>query len=214
LIIDTETAQGLESPIVYDIGLIIANKQGDIYHTQSFIIDEVFYNNELMDTAYYRDKVPLYNEMVDNGEIWALPFRDIREYILESMVSYQIQHCMAFNAIFDRRALNNTMSWINYDLKKFYFPYGIKWYCIMKLAKQTIGKTENYKKWCELFPEERKYGKYLQFCRGTAEMFYQYITDNPNYEENHTGLSDAFIELEIYKYCKENFDISGVNWKL
>ena len=54
LTIDTETANGLEDPIVYDIGGCIHDKKGNIYETFSFIIYETFYGmKDLMKSAYY-----------------------------------------------------------------------------------------------------------------------------------------------------------------
>lgn len=69
LTIDTETANSLEDPIVYDIGGAIHDKQGNVYETFSFVIYETFVLcADLMKTAYYAEKIPMYEEQLKNGK--------------------------------------------------------------------------------------------------------------------------------------------------
>ena len=42
LTIDTETANGLNDPFVYDIGGAIHDKKGNVYETFSFVIYDIF----------------------------------------------------------------------------------------------------------------------------------------------------------------------------
>ena len=59
LVLDTETTNGLDDPLVYDIGGVIADKQGRIYERFSFVIRDIFvYERTLMQTAYYASKIP------------------------------------------------------------------------------------------------------------------------------------------------------------
>ena len=37
--------------------------------------------------------------------------------------------------------------------------------------------------------------------RKTAEILYQFISGNHDFEEEHTGLADVMIEKEILAYC-------------
>ena len=60
MVVDVETAGQFGNSLVYDIGYAIADKQGNIYETRSFIIKEIFYNVELMSSAYYARKIPMY----------------------------------------------------------------------------------------------------------------------------------------------------------
>ena len=53
LTIDTETANGFDDPIVYDIGGAIHDKKGNIYETFSFVIYETIYGiKDLINSAY------------------------------------------------------------------------------------------------------------------------------------------------------------------
>jgi hypothetical protein len=69
LVLDVETANGLDDPLVYDIGGAIADKQGRIYETFSFVIRDIFvYERFLMETAYYANKVPDYIQDLENDK--------------------------------------------------------------------------------------------------------------------------------------------------
>ena len=67
LTIDTETANTLECPLMYDIGGAVHDKKGKVYETFSFIIYDVFCaDRELFNTAYYANKRPLYEKDIKN----------------------------------------------------------------------------------------------------------------------------------------------------
>ena len=59
MILDTETI-GLEKCFVYDIGFIVAELQENGFYKpivkSQFIIEQVYDNRELFETAYYNDK--------------------------------------------------------------------------------------------------------------------------------------------------------------
>ena len=59
MISDTETANGLERPLPYDIGYVIFDdKTGRVVCSRSFVVAEIFLNKELMAGAYYAYKMP------------------------------------------------------------------------------------------------------------------------------------------------------------
>ena len=61
LVVDVETANDLENPLVYDIGGVVTDKQGRIYESFSFVVRDVFVGEkDLMKSAYYAEKVPEY----------------------------------------------------------------------------------------------------------------------------------------------------------
>ena len=75
VVLDTETCNTHSTPfgldmsdsLVYDIGWAITDKYGNVYLTRSFLIREIFRNKELMNSAYYKDKIPKYYEGIRNG---------------------------------------------------------------------------------------------------------------------------------------------------
>ena len=67
IVLDTETCGGFASPLVYDFGYVIANEKGEIIKSRSYVIKEVYDNKALFETAYYKEKRPLYEEKIANG---------------------------------------------------------------------------------------------------------------------------------------------------
>ena len=65
------------------------------------------------------------------------------------------------------------------------------------MARDTIVKQKLYIKFCEEHGFCQKNGK----PRATAEILYRYITNDIEFEEEHTGLADVLIEKEIFAKC-------------
>ena len=55
--------------LVYDIGFAITDKKGNIYAKRSFAITEIFDWTELMNTAYYKNKLPKYYQRLAEGKM-------------------------------------------------------------------------------------------------------------------------------------------------
>ena len=54
LVIDVETANSTDDPMVYDVGFAIADRQGKVYEAYSYIVSDVFDpDSELMKPRYY-----------------------------------------------------------------------------------------------------------------------------------------------------------------
>ena len=62
LIIDTETTNTLDDALVYDIGYMVADFDGNIYHKDSYTVSDIFLWKEIMKEAYFADKIPMYWE--------------------------------------------------------------------------------------------------------------------------------------------------------
>ena len=99
MVFDTETANGLDDPIVYDIGGAIVDKRGKVYETFSFIVDEVFFGmSDLMKSAYYAEKIPMYENQIANGERKVASYYEIKRHINKIAKKYNIKACIAHNA--------------------------------------------------------------------------------------------------------------------
>ena len=86
LVFDTETANSLDDPLVYDIGWAIVDKHGRVYETKSFINADIFIDEkDLMQTAYYKDKIPMYWDRYRNGETVIKSWYNIRKEFLASI---------------------------------------------------------------------------------------------------------------------------------
>lgn len=204
LVLDTETTNGLDDPLVYDIGGVITDKRGNIYETFSFVIRDIFvYERTLMQTAYYAAKIPDYVESIHHNERVMIDFYYARRYILNLMEKYGVRDVAAYNANFDRNALNTTQRWLTKSKYRYFFPYGTNFVCIWNMACQTLCQRKTYKEFCEHnnFTSNRKGEPTARNYSTSAETVYRYLILNPRYEEEHKGLDDVIIETYIMKQC-------------
>lgn len=198
LTIDTETANGLEDPIVYDIGGCIHDKKGNIYETFSFIIYETFFGmKDLMKSAYYANKIPQYEAQIKSGERKVVRFNTVKQKIKELCDEYEVKAIIAHNARFDYRSTTRTQRYLTKSKYRYFLPYGIPIWDSLKMAKDTICKQPTYQKWCAKNNFLTKNGK----PRATAEILYRYISGDVNFKEDHTGLEDVLIEIAITCKC-------------
>ena len=198
LTIDTETANGLDDPIVYDIGGCIHDKKGNVMETFSFIIYEVFYGmKDLMASAYYAEKIPMYQAEIDKGDRKVVRYLTAKKYIADLCEKYNVKAIIAHNARFDYRSTTKTQRYLTKSKYRFFLPYGIEIWDTMKMANDTICKQWTYKEWCYENGYLTKNGR----VRKTAEILYKYISGNNDFVENHTGLEDVLIEKEIFAHC-------------
>ena len=206
--LDTETCNGIVSndkldlsqSLVYDIGWVVTDKRGNVYKERSFIVYEVFCEmKDLMKSAYYSEKIPMYWQQIKEGTRQIKRFSNIRKILIEDMKEFNINVIFAHNASFDLRALNNTQRYLTCSKYRFFFPYGTEIWDTLKMARQTFGKQKMYFKYCESNNYLTKHQ--TPRPRLTAEILYRYITGNDDFQESHTGLEDVLIEKEILKEC-------------
>ena len=198
LTIDTETANGFDDPIVYDIGGCIHDKKGNVYESFSFVIYETFCGmKDLMATAYYADKIPMYEKQIASGERKIVKFATAKTKVKELCDRYNVKAIIAHNMRFDYRALTRTQRYLTKSKNRFFFPYGVELWDSLKMAQDTICKQKSYKAFCEKYGYTQKNGK----PRATAEILTKYLEGDTEYKEEHTGLADVLIEKEITAQC-------------
>ena len=198
LTIDTETANGLDDPMMYDLGGCIHDRQGNVYETFSFVIYDVFCaDRQLFDTAYYAEKRPMYEEQIAAGLRKIVSIYTARKHVKELCDKYGVKAIIAHNARFDYRSTNYTMRYVTKSKCRYFLPYGIPMWDTLKMAQDTICKQKTYIKFCQ----DNGYTKQNGGVRATAEILYRYITNNNDFVEDHTGLEDVLIEKEIFAKC-------------
>lgn len=198
LTIDTETANTLENPLVFDIGGAVHDKHGNVMETFSFIVKEVFYEMpEVMCECYYLSKIPYYNTQIHKGEREVVSYFYIKKYIADLCEKYSIKAIIAHNARFDYRATTTTQRYLTCSKNRYFLPYGVEIWDTLKMAQDTICKQKTYIKWCANNGYMKKNGS----PRATAEILYRYISGDNEFIESHTGLEDVLIEKEIFAKC-------------
>ena len=195
LMLDTETANGLDCPIVYDIGFAVIDKKGNVYESYSFVVYEVFCKmKDLMQTAYYKEKIPMYEKDLAEGKRKIATYKTIKTIIANLCKKYNIVAIVAHNAKFDYKSTVNTQRYLTKSKYRYFLPYGIPIWCTLVMARQTIAKQPTYQMWCKENGFTTKNGA----VRLTAEVLYRFITQDIEFKEKHTGIEDVMIEKEIF----------------
>lgn len=208
MIIDTETCNGLDKPLVYDIGLTIINSNGNITFEYRAIVDEI-YNGmaDLMKSAHYARKLPMYDAAINRGELVVKPLAAIRKDLYNIVETYRVSDVWAFNAYFDRKALRNTVLTISNGLQARLLPYGIVWRDLWAYACNTALQSRNFYRYVVNNNAYTRKG----WPRTDAEITYRYLSGDNTFNEAHTALEDARIESWILaKLLKRKERIRGL----
>lgn len=198
LVIDTETCNTLEQPFVYDIGYAVCDRYGNIFTEKSFVVAETFLDNkDLMKSAYYSEKIPMYWEDIKQGKRVVKTLLEIRKTIHQDMKKYNIKKVGAYNMNFDKRALNTTLRYTSKSFLRWFFPYGTDYFCIWHMACQTLMNSTSYVKFAMANGLLTASDNILT----NAECCYQWLKKQIDFKESHTGLEDVRIEVEIMAKC-------------
>lgn len=245
LVLDTETATlpfaneiaggnakkkqkiAIAKPLVYDIGWLISDRQGNIIKKENFLIQETFFVPNVFNTAYYCNKRPIYMDLLEKGEICAKTWNDAIEILLEDLETCDI--VSAYNAAFDfKKAIPFTETYIEHLYSADYNEWEKKqrYSCeniasgytkgganpdflepIFKLRGREFPIADLWGLACEKLINIDKYRNYClqnglltasaQFFKTSAETTFQYVMNKYDFEEQHTALNDAEIEKEI-----------------
>lgn len=215
-------------PLVYDIGWTLMHRDGTIIKRAQYLVQETFFVPQVFNTAYYKDKRPLYIAMLEKGEISANTWRRIMAEFVEDCKTADFVG--AFNAMFDfKKAIPFTELYIS----KLYGADYIEWERMQyrlctDIANNRTKKTErdfdpmNFNFRGEDYPLFDLWGmsvntllnsfSYRNACldngmitasgeyfKTSAESSYRYIKDMYDFNEAHTALADAEIESYLLK---------------
>ena len=209
LMIDVETTNDIECPLVYDVGYQIFSLSRGVVCERSYINVDIFSDEKLMESAFFKDKIPQYIEDYNNGKRKLSELWGIKKMVKNDCEAYCVKYACAHNAAFDNRALNTTQRYETTSKYRYFLPYGIEWLCTLKMARKILKTDEAYGEFCY----ENDYLTSRGCRRYTAEILYRFITGCGEFEESHTGLEDVKIEREIFEFLLEKCpDIDGRLW--
>ena len=239
---DDKKKLAIAKPLVYDIGWTIASRTHGIMEKRNFLVAETFSVPAVFNTAYYKEKRPLYLNMMARGEITVLPWDSIMEILLADL--QDAEYICAYNAMFDfKKAIVFTELYI----RQLYSPAYQAWENLQRDSCKRILNEKKKRNERDFDPEHfifrgEKYpmidiwgiackyllnnGKYKKMClqeskisnsglyfTTNAEVAMQYLSQRFDFIEDHTALSDAEIETEILFYClKRGKIIVGIEY--
>lgn len=206
IMLDTETANTLTTDgkldmtnvLPYDFGFAVIDSHGRVYEKLSFVNSDIFvHEHELMQSAYYADKIPQYVEDLRAGRRKMATTYEIRKAFLDKYKEYNCSFVCAHNARFDYNACNNIQRWTTKSKYRYFFPRGAEIWDTMKMARDVVQSMPTYQKFCADNGYLTAQGK----PRLTAEILYRFISKDNEFVESHTGLEDVEIEAQILAYC-------------
>ena len=216
----------IAKPLVYDIGWTIADRKGNIVKKENYLIQETFFVPNVFNTAYYKDKRPLYMELLASGAIKVDTWDNVIEILLKDLDT--VNFVTAYNACFDfKKAIPFTEKYI----RSLYSNNYNEWEEYQKKSCERILKNEPYRKnekylvptfelrgneyplidiWglaCERLLDNKNYKNFCcdnelftasgKFFKTSAESTYRYLVKDNEFIESHTALNDAEIETYI-----------------
>lgn len=193
MIFDTETVS-LDKPFCYNIGYVIVNlESGERLAKKDFVIEQIWHNLSLFSTAYYAEKRPIYVKAMKARKTKMTKYGQVMRAMRADIKNYNVEIAYAYNSNFDEKVFNFNCDWY-----KTANPFDtIPIIDIRPFAFNSFCQTKDYKDFCESNNNFTDSGNYST----TAEAVYQYITNNTDFVEEHTALSDSEIETEILIKC-------------
>ena len=213
-------------PLIYDIGWTVVDSELNLYDRKSFLVTETFSVPSVFNTAYYKEKRPIYLEQLKSGNTVLKSWYEIVTELQTALEN--IDYVCAFNAMFDfKKAIPFTDLYIS----KVYGNDYQEWEALQKQVCQKIATqkysgnsrefdAENFSFRGKQFPmidiwgvacdklintakfkreclENRMITASGKFFKTSAEATYRYLFQNYHFEEAHTALDDAEIESYI-----------------
>ena len=193
IVLDTETT-GLDKCFCYDVSWIIMDKStGAIVDFKANVVEQVWHNLPLFESAYYKEKRQKYIDMMRKHDAVMDKWGYIMRKLKQDIIKYNVSEIYAYNSDFDDKVIAYNCDWFkcNNPLES------VAVYDIWGYASKFITGNADYKKFCEDNGRFTDTGNY----KGSAEIVYQFITGDAEFIEEHMGLFDSEIESAILWEC-------------
>jgi len=186
--LDTETVGGAVAPTgMYNVGCVIHDCKGTIVATTSLLVMEHF--DEIRNDDYAKKNFPLYQERLEDGMITSVATEDEAVELIRNLCRrYNVKYVQAYNSAFDF-----TKTKCRELLDEFEFID------IYLMALQTITHQKGYQKFCSKNNLHARNS--TSKCATSVESVYAFISQNAEFEEEHTALNDALVETAIFVKC-------------
>jgi hypothetical protein len=188
VVFDTETTS-LSKPFCYNIGYVIINTDTlQNLVKKDFVVEQIWHNLPLFSTAYYAEKRPLYVSAMRARTTRMDKFGYICQEMARDFERFDVQYAYAYNSPFDEKVFDFNCDWF-----KCQNPFDNIPIIDIRGNVQNFLIDDSYRKFCEVNSYYTENGNYST----TAETVYRFITENTDWSEDHTALSDALIESDI-----------------
>jgi DNA polymerase III epsilon subunit-like protein len=193
VVFDTETTN-LEKPFCYNIGYVIADiETRQVLLRRDYVVEQVWHNPMLFTTAYYADKREIYVNRMKARKVIMDKFGYITQTMIRDFKAFDVQLAFAYNSPFDVKVFNYNCEWFKCNN-----PFdNIPIHDIRGFVHKYLAFTTEYQDFCDTHEYFTESGNYST----TAETVYRYISNDIDFNEEHTALADSEIELDILLHC-------------
>ena len=217
LFVDTETIGSLfvkDSVLPFEIGTKVFDlEKQKVVREKSYLVRRFFNNKYIMLSTFSATKYPSYFDKLNNDKRYkTCSVNDIMQDLQKVISRYGIKIMVAHNGNFDKTAICRLCE--DFGIEN---PFeNLDLLDTMELSK-VITFSKDYANYCIANKDILNSVKDSCFItnsgrvRTTAQAIYSFITQNPTFEESHTGLEDIDIEIEIFKKSMEMLGNTIVN---
>ena len=200
MVFDTETTN-LEKPFCYNIGYVIFDtERREVIVKRDFVVEQVWHNSMLFTTAYYADKREIYVGRMKARKCLMDKFGYITQKMYRDIVDFEITDAYAYNSPFDVKVFAYNCEWF-----KCINPFdNVAIHDIRGYVHKCIAWKEDYQAFCNEHNEFTESGNYST----TAESVFRFLSNDTEWNEEHTALADSEIECAILCECIER----GCEW--
>lgn len=191
-VFDTETTS-LEKPYCYNVGyLILDTESRACLVKREFVIEQIWHNLPLFNTAYYANKRSIYVGAMRARTIRMEKFGYVTQQMLRDFRNYEVERAFAYNSAFDEKVFEFNCDWF-----KVVNPFETVPISDIRGFVHHFMIDDTFRAWCEENNAFTGSGHYST----TAEALTRYIRSDTSFVEDHTALSDSEIEAEILFAC-------------
>ena len=217
----------IAKPLIYDLGWKIIDRNGTVYNRMNFLISEIFSVPSVFDTAYYKEKRPLYLEKLKNGEITLTNWETAMTAFIADLDI--VESVGAYNSMFDfKKAIpftelyisqlysNNFHNWLAWQNKtcewlasggkptgktvfeEDIFRFRGKVYPLFDLWGLTCEHILNCDAYKQMCIDNNWQTASGKYFKTSAETAYRFLSGNTDFDEAHTAIDDCDIESELF----------------
>lgn len=192
----------IAKPLIYDIGWTIIDRRGRIYLSENYLISEIFSVPSVFNTAYYKEKRPLYTAKLRAGEIDLVTWDYAAARLKEAL--QHVDAVGAYNAIFD---FKKAIPFTNLYISKLYSDDYEEWLKMQKYVCDGIA--------AKVMPEKDEESlfepKVFRFCGQEYPLFdvwglaCKYLLNNDDYRRT---CIERKWSTESGKYFKTSAEVT------
>lgn len=191
-VFDTETTN-IVKPYCYNVGVVLFDTETGDTVKREWVIEQIWHNMELFNTAYYANKRPIYVKAMRAKKIKMTKWGYVCQEMARLFKDFGVECAYAYNSPFDDKVFQFNCEWF-----KTQNPFdNVPIFDIRGLVHKYIAFTPSYQHFCERYNFFTETGNYST----TAENVYRFLQKNVDFIEDHTALSDSEIELQILLDC-------------